>query len=120
MDAEKMIKVTTEIRMELMKEFPVSEKTVYNALTYATGGYTAEQIRRRALELGGKLMQEVTDTAEGSPKDGQTEAAFCPDCIVAKYPPCHEGIPCCRCEKKQTECNSWQTCPKQEGKEDAA
>lgn len=72
MDAEKMIKVTTEIRVELMKEFPVSEKTVYNALNFATGGYTAEQIRRRALELGGKLMmmmQEVTNTAEGSPKD---------------------------------------------------
>lgn len=64
MDAEKMIKVTTEIRVELMKEFPVSEKTVYNALTFATGGYAAEQIRRRALELGGKLMQEVTIEAK--------------------------------------------------------
>ena len=71
MDAEKMIKVTTEIRVELMKEFPVSEKTVYNALTFATGGYTAESIRRRAQELGGKLMQEVTDTDEASPKDEQ-------------------------------------------------
>lgn len=57
-----MIKINPEIRVELMKEFQVSEKAVYNALTYATGGYTAEQIRRRALELGGKLMKEVTDT----------------------------------------------------------
>lgn len=63
METKKMIKITPEIRVELMKEFPVSEKTVYNALTYATGGYTAEQIRRRALELGGKLMQEVTAEA---------------------------------------------------------
>ncbi len=120
MDAEKMIKVTTEIRVELMKEFPVSEKTVYNALTFATGGYAVEQIRRRALELGGKLMQEVTDTAEASPKDQRKETAFCPDCIMAKYPPCNEHIPCCKCEKKQNECNSWQPCPKKEGKEDAA
>lgn len=113
-----MIKVTTEIRVKLMKEFPVSEKTVYNALTYATGGYTAEQIRRRALELGGKLMKEVTDTAEASPKDQREETAFCPDCIVAKYPPCDKGIPCCKCEKKQDECNSRQPCPKKEGKEE--
>lgn len=75
MDAEKLIKVTTEIRVELMKEFPVSEKTIYNALNFLTGGYTAEQIRRRAQELGGKLMQEVTDTAEGSPKDEGKEVA---------------------------------------------
>lgn len=115
-----MIKVTTEIRVELMKEFPVSEKTVYNALTFATGGYTAEQIRRRALEMGGKLMQEVTDTAEASPKDQREETAFCLDCLVAKYPPCDKGIPCCKCETKQDECNSRQQCPKKEGKEDAA
>ena len=52
---------------ELRKEFPVSEKTLYNALTFATGGYTAESIRRRAQELGGKLMQEVTtDEVESS------------------------------------------------------
>ena len=112
-----MIKVTTEIRVELMKEFPVSEKTVYNALTFATGGYAAEQIRRRALELGGKLMQEVTDTAEASQKDRRKEMAFCPDCIVAKYPPCNEHIPCCKCEES---CNSRQSCPKGERKEDAA
>lgn len=118
---EQQVKITPKIRVELMKEFPVSEKTVYNALNFLTGGYTAEQIRRRAQELGGKLMQEVRAiTAEASPKDGQTEAAFCPDCIVAKYPPCDEHIPCCKCEKKQTECNNWQPCPKQEGKEDAA
>lgn len=115
-----MIKVTTEIRVELMKEFPVSEKTVYNALTFATGGYTAEQIRRRALELGGKLMQEVKDTAEASPKDQRKETAFCPDCTLVNYPCCSKGIPCCKCEKKQNECNSWQPCPKKEGKEDAA
>ena len=117
---EQMIKITPDIRLELMKEFPVSEKTVYNALNFLTGGYTAEQIRRRAQELGGKLMQEVTDTAEGSPKDGRDETASCPDCLLAKYPPCNEGIPCCKCEKKQNECNSWQPCPKKEGKEDAA
>ena len=66
MEVEKMIKITPEIRVELMKEFPVSDKTVYNALTFATGGYTAEQIRRRALELGGKLMQEVVPEMEGA------------------------------------------------------
>ncbi len=120
---EQLIKINPEIRVELMKEFPVSEKTVYNALNFLTGGYTAEQIRSRAQELGGKLMQEVpteANTAEASPKDDQTEAAFCPDCIVAKYPPCDKHTPCCKCDKKQTECNSWQPCPKNEGEEDAA
>ena len=68
-----MIKISPEIRVELMKEFPVSEKTVYNALNFLTGGYTAEQIRRRAQELGGKLMKEVADSAEGSPKDQREE-----------------------------------------------
>lgn len=61
MESKKEIKVTPEIRVELMKEFPVSEKTVYNALNFLTGGYAAEQIRRRAKELGGKLMQEVQE-----------------------------------------------------------
>lgn len=78
MEAEKMIKITPEIRAELIKEFPVSKKTVYNALTFATGGYTAESIRLHALELGGKLMQEVTaeaNTAEASPKDEGKEVA---------------------------------------------
>lgn len=58
----KEIKITTEIRVEILKEFCVTEKTVYNALNFLTGGYAAEQIRRRALELGGKLMQEVEPT----------------------------------------------------------
>lgn len=51
-------------------------------------------------------------------QDQRKETAFCPDCIVAKYPPCDEHIPCCKCEKKQNECNSWQPCPKKEGKEE--
>ena len=66
METKKEIKVTSEIRVELMKEVPVSEKTVYNALHFETGGYTAEQIRRRAQELGGKLMQEVVPEMEGA------------------------------------------------------
>ena len=67
MEKKKEIKVTQEIRIDLMKEFPVCEKTVWNALKYETSGYTAEQIRRRALELGGTLMQEVNEEedAEG-------------------------------------------------------
>jgi len=56
---EKVIKVTPEIRAELMKRFQVSEKTIYNALTFATGGYTAKMIRLCAVELGGKFMAEV-------------------------------------------------------------
>ena len=115
---EKMIKVTPEIRVELMKEFPVSEKTVYNALNFLTGGYAAEQIRRRAVELGGKLMQEVAEAAEGPAKEEGERSMFCPDCIVAKYPPCDKGQPCCKCG--EVDCNSRQPCPKQEGKEDAA
>lgn len=66
MKRKKEIKVTSKIRVELMKEFPVSEKTVYNALHFETGGYTAEQIRQRAQELGGKLMQEVVPEMEGA------------------------------------------------------
>lgn len=75
---EQMIKINPDIRVELMKEFPVSEKTVYNALNFLTGGYTAEQIRRRAQELGGKLMQEVpteANNAEASTKDVREEDA---------------------------------------------
>lgn len=109
-----MIKITPEIRVELLKEFPVSEKTVYNALTFATGGYTAEQIRRRALDLGGKLMKEVTDTAEGTAQGN----AFYPDCTMVNYSCCSKGIPCCKCDEES--CNSRQSCPKGERKEDAA
>ena len=63
---EKMIKVTPEIRVELMKEFPVSEKTVYNALNFLTGGYAAEQIRRRTVELGGKISARGVDFKVGA------------------------------------------------------
>ena len=114
MEAEKMIKITPEIRVELLKEFPVSEKTVYNALTFATGGYTAESIRRRAQELGGKLMKEAKDTTEGTAQG----KAFCPDCTMVNYPCCSKGIPCCKCDEES--CNSRQSCPKGERKEDAA
>lgn len=73
METKKEIKVTPEIRVELLKEFPVSEKTVYNALNFATGGYTAEQIRRRAQELGGKLMQEVVEDGEHEAEPSQSQ-----------------------------------------------
>ena len=33
---KRKIEVTKEVRVELMKEFPVSEKTIFNALTFAT------------------------------------------------------------------------------------
>ena len=59
METTKEIRVTKEIRERLLNDFSVSEKTVYNALKFATGGYAAEQIRHRALELGGVLMQAV-------------------------------------------------------------
>ena len=112
---EKMIKVTPEIRAELMKEFPVSEKTVYNALTYATGGYTAEQIRRRALELGGKLMQEVAEAVEGPAKEEGGRSMFCTGCEMAAYLPCSKGLPCCKCSEK--DCNSRQECQRKGGAE---
>ena len=110
-----MIKVTTEIRVELMKEFPVSEKTVYNALNFLTGGYAAEQIRRRAVELGGKLMQEVTEAAEGPAKEEGGRSMFCAGCEMAAYPPCDKGQPCCKCS--EVDCNSRQVCQKKGGEE---
>lgn len=66
---QRFIKVDTEVRVELLKEFTVSERTLYYALNFETGGYTAESIRRRALELGGVVWAPVEDaspsTAEG-------------------------------------------------------
>ena len=56
MEEKKEIKVTAEIRAELMKEFPVCEKTIWNALKFQTFGYTANEIRRRAMALDGVLM----------------------------------------------------------------
>lgn len=54
MEKKKEIKVTPEIRSQLIQEFHVSEKTVWNAIKFHTDSYTANQIRRRAIELGGK------------------------------------------------------------------
>lgn len=54
MERKKEIKVTPGIRSQLMQEFQVSEKTVWNAIKFHTDSYTAKQIRRRALELGGR------------------------------------------------------------------
>lgn len=118
----KKIEVSPEVRERLKEEHCVgNDQTVYNALNYVTDSPLAKMIRRRALELGGREWMTADEkTAEASPKDQREETAFCPDCLVAKNPPCNEGIPCCKCEKKQNECNSWQPCPKKEGKEDAA
>ena len=52
---QKFIKVSPKVRVALLKEIAVSESTLYNALNFATSGYTAESIRRKALELGGVL-----------------------------------------------------------------
>ena len=65
METKKEIRVTSEIREVLLKEFPVSGKTVYNALHYETGGYTAAQIRIRAIELGGELWKYTPADATG-------------------------------------------------------
>ena len=54
---QQMITISTSIRVELMKEFPVSEKTVTSALNFVTNSYTAAQIRRRDLELGVELWE---------------------------------------------------------------
>lgn len=34
----------------------------------------------------------------------------CADCIVAEYPACDKGIPCCKCA--EVDCSSRQPCPK--------
>ena len=36
----------------------------------------------------------------------------CADCVLAEYPPCNKGIPCCKCGD---ECNSRQPCQKKGG-----
>ena len=54
---QKFIKVSPKVRVDLLKEIAVSESTLYNALNFATSGYTAESIRSRALELGGVLYE---------------------------------------------------------------
>jgi hypothetical protein len=76
-ERKKEIKVTVEIRKQLLAEFPVGDKTVYNALHYASDSYAARMIRCRALELGGCLMQQTS--AEGEPKDGRSIAGGEPE-----------------------------------------
>lgn len=115
------IEVSPEVRKQLAAEFGISETSVYKALGYVTDSELANKVRERAIEKGGrKWMTTDEKTAEASPKDGRDETASCLDCLVAKYPPCDKGIPCCKCETKQDECNCRQQCPKKEGKEDAA
>lgn len=49
----KSIKVSPETRKQLAAEFRVSVQSIGNALRYRTEGWQPEQIRIRALELGG-------------------------------------------------------------------
>ena len=35
---------------------------------------------------------------------------YCPGCILRRFPPCSDGIPCCKC--RQDYCNSRQPCEK--------
>ena len=49
----KSIKVSPETRKQLAAEFSVSVQSIGNALRYRTEGWQPEQIRIRALKLGG-------------------------------------------------------------------
>lgn len=53
------IKVSPSMRKELAQEFRATVQTIGNALRYRTQGAVPEQIRQRAIALGGC---EVTDT----------------------------------------------------------
>ena len=62
----KKIEVTPEVRARLREEHCVeNDQTVYNALNYETNSPLAKMIRRRALELGGKVWV-TTDEVESS------------------------------------------------------
>ena len=47
------IKVSPDTRKQIAAEYDISVQTVGNALRYRTEGAQPEQIRKRALELGG-------------------------------------------------------------------
>lgn len=49
----KSIKVSPETRKQIAQEFNLSVQSIGNALRYRTEGWQPEQIRLRALELGG-------------------------------------------------------------------
>ena len=55
----KTIKVSPDTRKQIAAEFDVSVQTVGNALRYRTEGLQPEQMRQRALELGGIECIEV-------------------------------------------------------------
>ncbi len=68
---KKYIKVSPEIREQLKTEFakngkPLRDATVYRILRYTSDSYMAEQLRKRALELGGRVIEEhdVTETEQ--------------------------------------------------------
>ncbi len=68
---KKYIKVSPEIREQLKTEFakngkPLQDATVYRILRYTSDSYMAEQLRKRALELGGRVIEEhdVTETEQ--------------------------------------------------------
>lgn len=68
---KKYIKVSPEIREQLKSEFakngkPLRDATVYRILRYTSNSYMAEQLRKRALELGGRVIEEhdVTETEQ--------------------------------------------------------
>ena len=106
------IRVTKEVREQLVKEFEACEKTVWNALKYETDSPAAKMIRRRALELGGEVWEgpddsEALETAPATEED-RDDSICDTECGMKTHPPCDKGIPCCRCKD---ECNSRQYCP---------
>ena len=53
------IDLSAKKKAQLRREFDVSRVTVWSALTYQTNSALAERIRRRALLLGGRLLDVV-------------------------------------------------------------
>lgn len=74
---KRRIKITTEGRRLLLEELGVTAPTLYRYLTYQSDTYAARTARKRALEMGGRIVEqrditEQTDnTTEPSAKNGK-------------------------------------------------
>ena len=64
------IEVSPEVRKQLSAEFGISETSVYNALGYVTDSELANNVRERAIELGGRkwFTKDEEDTTKQTPQ----------------------------------------------------
>lgn len=89
---KEIIKVDKETRQQLMKSFGISERRVRMALRSERNGGVTPEVRKKALELGGRAQQVLDGMETYHEADGTMRQVFPNGVVLAVHIPTGKGI----------------------------